>query len=77
MFVLAMNNEQLELLDGQELTLNDKVLVIADKEKPLAMAGIMGGADSAVQAHTQDVFLESAFFNPVIDCWCCQKVWFI
>lgn len=36
-------HEQLELLDGQELTLNDKVLVIADKEKPLAMAGIMGG----------------------------------
>ncbi|MCL9685181.1 phenylalanine--tRNA ligase subunit beta [Legionella maioricensis] len=58
--------EHLELLDGQEVTLSDKVLVIADKEKPLAMAGIMGGADSAVQAHTQDVFLESAYFNPVI-----------
>lgn len=58
--------EKLELLDGQEVTLNEKVLVIADEEKPLAMAGIMGGADSAVQVHTQDVFLESAFFNPVI-----------
>ena len=58
--------EQLELLDGQSITLSDKVLVIADKEKPLAMAGIMGGADSSVQAHTQDVFLESAYFNPVI-----------
>ncbi|MGL5743327.1 MAG: phenylalanine--tRNA ligase subunit beta [Legionella sp.] len=62
----STNQEQLELLDGQELVLNEKVLVIADKEKPLAMAGIMGGANSAVQAHTCDVFLESAFFNPII-----------
>jgi phenylalanyl-tRNA synthetase beta chain len=60
------DKEQIELLDGQELTLNDKVLVIADKEKPLAMAGIMGGAHSAVQEETRDLFLESAFFNPVV-----------
>lgn len=59
------DSEQLELLDGQQITLSDKVLVIADKEKPLAMAGIMGGAESAVQAQTSDVFLESAFFNPI------------
>lgn len=58
--------EQFELLDGQEIRLNDKVLVIADQEKPLAMAGIMGGADSSVQAHTQNVLLESAFFNPIV-----------
>lgn len=58
--------EQLELLDGQKLVLNEKVLVIADKEKPLAMAGIMGGEASSVQAHTQDVFLESAYFNPIV-----------
>ncbi len=62
----SSDSEHLELLDGQEITLSDKVLVIADKDRPLAMAGIMGGADSAVQAHTQDVFLESAYFNPVI-----------
>ena len=60
------DKEQLELLDGQDLTLNETVLVIADKDKPLAMAGVMGGAASAVQAHTTDVFLESAFFNPII-----------
>jgi phenylalanyl-tRNA synthetase beta chain len=60
------DSEQLELLDGQNVTLNEKVLVIADNEKPIAMAGIMGGAHSAVQAHTTDVFLESAFFNPII-----------
>lgn len=58
--------EQLKLLDGQELTLNEKVLVIADQERPLAMAGIMGGEASSVQAHTTDVFLESAFFNPIV-----------
>lgn len=60
------DKEQLELLDGQNITLNEKVLVIADSEKPLAMAGIMGGADSAVQLHTTNIFLESAFFNPIM-----------
>ncbi|MDP3269027.1 MAG: phenylalanine--tRNA ligase subunit beta [Legionella sp.] len=59
-------SEHLELLDGQTISLNEKVLVIADAEKPMALAGIMGGANSAVQAHTTDVLLESAFFNPVI-----------
>lgn len=61
----GQEGEQLELLDGQHISLNDKVLVIADQEKPLALAGIMGGADSAVQLGTKDLFLESAFFNPV------------
>lgn len=62
----STNQEQIVLLDGQELTLNDQVLVIADKEHPLALAGVMGGASSAVQATTRDVFLESAFFNPIM-----------
>ena len=59
-------NETLVLLDGQEVTLNETVLIIADKTKPLAIAGVMGGEDSAVQAQTTDVFLESAFFNPIV-----------
>ncbi len=59
-------NEALELLDGQQITLNENVLVIADKTNPLAMAGVMGGIESAVQDTTQDVFLESAYFNPII-----------
>ncbi|CAM2913219.1 phenylalanine--tRNA ligase subunit beta [Legionella worsleiensis] len=59
------DKERLVLLDGQEIVLNDNVLVIADEETPLAMAGIMGGEHSAVHAETTDVFLESAFFNPV------------
>ena len=59
-------NEQLVLLGGQEVTLNENVLVIADHNKPLAVAGIMGGEASAVNDHTTDIFLESAFFNPLI-----------
>jgi phenylalanyl-tRNA synthetase beta chain len=41
------------------------VLVIADDEKALAMAGVMGGADSGVGPQTHDVFLECAFFSPL------------
>jgi phenylalanyl-tRNA synthetase beta chain len=62
----SKEKEQITLLDGQKVTLDEKILVIADQEKPLAMAGIMGGLESSVQAHTRDVFLESAFFNPQI-----------
>lgn len=57
--------EELTLLDGQTIQLNDKALVIADNKKALALAGVMGGAESAVQSHTHHVFLESAFFNPI------------
>ncbi|MDF1827238.1 MAG: phenylalanine--tRNA ligase subunit beta [Legionellaceae bacterium] len=56
--------EKLTLLDGQEITLKAGVLLIADDHKPLAMAGIMGGLDSAVDADTTDVLLESAYFTP-------------
>jgi phenylalanyl-tRNA synthetase beta chain len=58
-------DEVVELLDGQQATLDSKVLVIADSDKALAMAGIMGGAASAVQEQTTDVFLESAYFSPL------------
>ncbi|MDP3561934.1 MAG: phenylalanine--tRNA ligase subunit beta [Legionellaceae bacterium] len=61
----AKQNESLVLLDGQEINLDPNVLIIADDEKPLAMAGIMGGDDSAVKLDTTDIFLESAFFNPL------------
>jgi phenylalanyl-tRNA synthetase beta chain len=60
----ATPGESLELLDGQTLELRDDSLLIADDEKPLALAGIMGGQSSAVSAATQDLFLESAFFTP-------------
>ncbi len=58
--------ETLVLLDGQDITLHDDVLVVADAKKTLAVAGIMGGEFSAVQADTTDIFLESAYFNPLV-----------
>ncbi len=60
----ARAGEQLELLDGRRVTLDAETLVIADDEKPLAMAGIMGGRAAAVVDATGDLFLESAFFTP-------------
>ncbi|WP_133131071.1 phenylalanine--tRNA ligase subunit beta [Legionella yabuuchiae] len=61
----AKQGESLTLLDGQNVELSPAVLVIADKSKPLAMAGIMGGESSAVDVETTDLFLESAYFNPL------------
>ena len=61
---MAAQGEKLRLLDGEEVTLDDDVLVIADSEKPLAMAGIFGGEGSGVTQETKHVFLESAFFAP-------------
>ncbi|MEJ2045256.1 MAG: phenylalanine--tRNA ligase subunit beta [Reinekea sp.] len=61
----AEKGEKLTLLDGQEIELNDTVLVIADAQGPLAMGGIMGGENSGVSANTKRVFLEAAFFAPI------------
>ncbi|MFM8333763.1 MAG: phenylalanine--tRNA ligase subunit beta, partial [Candidatus Methylumidiphilus sp.] len=56
--------EKLLLLNGQTIELAEDVLVIADTARPLALAGIMGGEESAVDDATQDIFLECAFFAP-------------
>lgn len=61
----ALENEKLELLDGKEVELTPDTLLITDAEKPVAMAGIMGGMATAVTDATQDVFLECAFFAPL------------
>ncbi len=61
----ATKDEKIELLDGSEITLRDDTLVIADKSKALAVAGIMGGQASSVQGATKNIFLEAAFFNPI------------
>ena len=61
----AHQDEKLVLLNGNEVKLNDKTLVIADHQKVLAMAGIMGGEKSGVTTSTKDIFLESAFFAPL------------
>ncbi|MCS5587550.1 MAG: phenylalanine--tRNA ligase subunit beta [Porticoccaceae bacterium] len=58
-------DEQLVLLDETEVTVASDTLVIADQSKPLAMAGIMGGAVSAVSDSTVDILFESAWFNPI------------
>ncbi len=60
----SQKGEALVLLGGQEVTLNDGVLVIADDNGPLAIAGVMGGDASAVTSDTTDVLFESAFFEP-------------
>lgn len=62
---LAAEGETLMLLDGQELKLTTDSLVIADHQRPLALAGVMGGDASCVSEKTVDLFLESAFFEPI------------
>jgi phenylalanyl-tRNA synthetase beta chain len=56
--------EKLMLLNGQEITFAGDVLIIADAKHPLALAGVMGGADSAIGDTTTTIFLECAFFSP-------------
>ena len=57
--------EKLTLLNEQEVELSEKVMVIADDAKALAIAGIMGGISSSVTDETTEIFLESAFFAPL------------
>lgn len=61
---MARPGEEIVLLNEQTLSLQPDVLLIADDKRPLAMAGIMGGADSAITLDTHEMFLESAFFAP-------------
>jgi phenylalanyl-tRNA synthetase beta chain len=60
----AEKGESITLLDGNTVNLDENHLLIADENSPLALAGIMGGADSAVNTNTQNILLESAFFAP-------------
>lgn len=59
----AKPQEKIKLLNEQEIELADDILVIADDQQALAMAGVMGGLSSSVTDDTTDIFLESAFFN--------------
>jgi phenylalanyl-tRNA synthetase beta chain len=61
----AQDKEPLELLNGQTVELTAETLVIADDKKAVAMAGIMGGRQTAVTSATKDILLESAFFVPM------------
>lgn len=62
---MAKTGEKLTLLDGNEISLAEDSLVIADASQPLALAGIMGGETSGVVDGTEDILLEAAFFAPL------------
>ena len=62
----AESGEKVRLLDGKSLDLQEKTLIIADDNKVLALAGVMGGEESAVTESTTTIFLESAFFKPEV-----------
>ncbi len=61
----AEEGEKFVTLDGVERTLSSADLMIANAEKPMCLAGVFGGEESGVTDTTTDVFLESAYFNPV------------
>jgi phenylalanyl-tRNA synthetase beta chain len=63
--VRMARDEKLKLLDDSEVVVDSETLVIADQSKALAMAGIMGGDESAVGDDTTDILFESAWFNPL------------
>ncbi|QBF84485.1 phenylalanine--tRNA ligase subunit beta [Shewanella maritima] len=57
--------EKLTLLDGNEITVPSNTLVIADDNKPVALAGVFGGEATGVTTETKDILLECAFFAPL------------
>ncbi len=61
----AKNNEKITTIDGETRALDIDILVIADKERPVAIAGVMGGKDTEVTESTKKILLEAAIFNPV------------
>jgi phenylalanyl-tRNA synthetase beta chain len=61
---LATEGEPLKTLDAREVALTSDDLAIADARRPQALAGVMGGADSSVDAQTESVLLEVAWFEP-------------
>lgn len=60
----AREGERITTLMGSEKELSSKNLLIADAEKPLAIAGVVGGLESSVKEDTESILLESAYFDP-------------
>lgn len=60
----ARQGEMVKTLDGVERKLEPEDLVIADAVRPVALAGIMGGLDSAISSSTKSILIESAWFDP-------------
>ena len=61
----AAAGEKFKTLDNQERTLTNEMLLIADEQKGIALAGVMGGANTEINNSTVDVLIESAYFAPV------------
>jgi phenylalanyl-tRNA synthetase beta chain len=62
----ALAGERLTLLDGRDIELTPDVLLIADEQRPLGLAGVMGGQGSAISPATRDIVLEVAWFAPAV-----------
>ena len=62
---LSTEGETITLLDGKEIELIEDTLLITDRSGPIAIAGVMGGLNTAVTQETHTIFLESAFFSPI------------
>ena len=63
---MAQAGENIELLNDQTYEMQDDVLVIADDSGAIGMAGVMGGNSTKAELHTQNIFLEAAFFAPEV-----------
>ncbi len=61
----AKPGEKMTLIEGTEKALDDSTLVIADAERPIAIAGVMGGLNTEVTPTTKNVLLEAAYFDPL------------
>ncbi len=61
----ARSGEKIVSIDGRERQLRPGMLVIADEKRPVALAGVMGGADTEVSSSTMNILLESARFDPL------------
>ncbi len=61
----AKDNESLICLDGKKYELNDNITVITCCDKPIAIAGVIGGLETSVTNTTSSIYLEGAVFNPV------------
>jgi phenylalanyl-tRNA synthetase beta chain len=62
----ALKGEKLKTLDGVERTLDADDLVVADHNKALGLAGVMGGWDTMITAETKNVLVEAAWFDPMV-----------
>jgi len=61
----ARNGDELTILGGDHIKLSNNMLAIADDKKPIALAGVIGGEDTAVTEESRDIFIESACFDPI------------